>query len=193
MVKLTKIYTRGGDKGETSLGDGSRTQKHALRVAACGDVDETNAAIGLARLHSEGEADAMLSRIQNDLFDLGADLCRPGKKGQGEEDEQDDKGLRIIESQVVRLESEIDTMNDRLETLTSFILPGGTAAAAHLHVARTVARRAERLVSELATIETVNRAAFRYLNRLSDHLFQLARLLNDGGRQDVLWIPGAHR
>jgi cob(I)alamin adenosyltransferase len=187
MVKLTKIYTRGGDQGETSLGDGSRTPKHDLRVAAYGSVDETNAIIGLARLNSQGEADDMLARIQNDLFDLGADLCRPGNGSEG------DGGLRIIDSQVDRLEAEIDAMNDKLDALTSFILPGGTEVAAHLHMARTVSRRAERLVSELATLQSINPAALRYINRLSDHLFQLARLLNDGGKRDVLWTPGANR
>ena len=185
MVKLTKIYTRGGDKGETSLGDGARTPKYDLRVAAYGSVDETNATVGLARLHTQGEADAMLARIQNDLFDLGADLCRPGEDGEG--------ALRIIDAQVERLEGEIDAMNEQLASLTSFILPGGSAASAYLHLARTVSRRAERLVSELASKESINPAALRYINRLSDHLFQLARLANDGGRDDVLWTPGANR
>ncbi len=187
MVKLTKIYTRGGDKGETSLGDGSRTPKHDLRVAAYGSVDETNAVIGLARLHTDGEGDQILARIQNDLFDLGADLCRPGDGSEG------DEALRIVDAQVERLEAEIDTMNEKLEALTSFILPGGSPAAAHLHLARTVSRRAERLVSELATSEDINPAALRYINRLSDHLFQLARLLNDAGSLDVQWTPGANR
>ncbi len=187
MVKLTKIYTRGGDQGETSLGDGSRTPKHDLRVAAFGSVDETNSVIGLARLHTDGEEDAMLGRIQNDLFDLGADLCRLGDGTEG------DEALRIADSQVERLEAEIDDMNEKLDALTSFILPGGSEAAAHLHLSRTVSRRAERLVSELATTEAINPAALRYINRLSDHLFQLARLLNDGGKKDVLWTPGANR
>ncbi|MBL6932708.1 MAG: cob(I)yrinic acid a,c-diamide adenosyltransferase [Rhodospirillales bacterium] len=187
MVKLTKIYTRGGDKGETSLGDGSRKPKHDLRVAAYGSVDETNAVIGLARLHSEGDTDDMLARIQNDLFDLGADLCCPGD---GTEEGQ---ALRIVDAQVDRLEAEIDAMNDQLDALTSFILPGGSAAAAHLHLGRTVSRRAERLICELASLEPVNPVALRYINRLSDHLFQLSRLLNDGGKTDVLWTPGANR
>ena len=143
--------------------------------------------IGLARLHTAGEADAMLARIQNDLFDLGADLCRPG------EDDAGGKALRVQESQVERLEREIDGMNAELQPLRSFVLPGGSAAAAHLHLARTVTRRAERLVVELAEVEVINRAALRYLNRLSDHLFVLSRWLNDKGRQDVLWVPGAHR
>jgi len=186
-VKLTKIYTRGGDTGETSLGNGDRTAKHDLRVAAYGCVDETNATIGLARLYTDGDADAMLARIQNDLFDLGADLCRPG------DGSETDEALRIVDGQVARLESEIDTMNEQLEALTSFILPGGSQAAAHLHMARTVSRRAERLVSELITIEATNPAALRYINRLSDHLFQLARLHNNAGQDDVLWTPGANR
>jgi cob(I)alamin adenosyltransferase len=189
MVRLTRIYTRGGDKGETSLGDGSRVAKHALRVAAYGTVDEANAAVGIARLHVAvgAEADAMLGQIQNDLFDLGADLCTPegGRRGAG--------ALRISEAQVERLEHEIDAMNATLRPLDSFILPGGSAAAAYLHLARTVARRAERLVSELAQAEPVNSAALKYLNRLSDHLFVLGRRLNDNGARDVLWVPGANR
>jgi len=188
MVRLTRIYTRGGDKGETSLGDGSRVQKHALRVAAFGTVDEANAAIGIARLSTaaDAEADAMLGRIQNDLFDLGADLCTPeeGRRGAG--------ALRVGAAQVARLEHEIDAMNASLRPLDSFILPGGSPAAAHLHLARTIARRAERLVSELAAGETVNPEALKYLNRLSDHLFVLGRRLNDNGARDVLWAPGAN-
>lgn len=190
MVKLTKIYTRGGDKGETSLGDGSRIPKHDLRVEAYGSVDETNAVIGLARLHLEGEPDAMLARIQNDLFDLGADLCTPGD---GSEEPKGMAALRIVAAQTDRLEAEIDAMNAQLEALTSFILPGGSPAAAHLHHARTVSRRAERLISELATREAINSDALKYINRLSDHLFQLARLANDGGKNDVLWTPGSNR
>ncbi|MBL8658137.1 MAG: cob(I)yrinic acid a,c-diamide adenosyltransferase [Rhodospirillales bacterium] len=187
MVTLTKIYTRGGDAGETSLGDGERVSKNDLRVAAYGTVDETNATIGLARLYADGAADAMLGRIQNDLFDLGADLCTPeaGRKGEG--------ALRIVDTQVDRLEREIDAMNVDLQPLRSFILPGGTPAAAHLHHARTVARRAERLVCGLAEVEQVNPAAIRYINRLSDHLFVLARVLNDNGAADVLWVPGGNR
>jgi cob(I)alamin adenosyltransferase len=188
MVKLDKIYTRGGDRGETSLGMGARVAKHDLRVAAYGTTDEANAAIGLARLHCDGEADAMLRRIQDDLFDLGADLCVPDDgSAKGE------KALRISATQVARLESEIDGMNARLAPLTSFILPGGTAAAAHVHLARTVVRRAERLMTELATRETVNPEALKYVNRLSDHLFVLGRHLNDDGAGDVLWRPGANR
>jgi cob(I)alamin adenosyltransferase len=187
MVRLTRIYTRGGDTGETSLGDGARVPKHALRVAAYGTVDEANAAIGIARLHADPAADEMLDRIQNDLFDLGADLCTPedGRRGSG--------GLRIAATQVERLEHEIDAMNATLQPLDSFILPGGTPAAAYLHVARTVTRRAERLVSELAGTEPVNAEALKYLNRLSDHLFVLARRVNDNGARDVLWQPGANR
>jgi cob(I)alamin adenosyltransferase len=187
VVRLTRIYTRGGDRGETSLGDGSRVPKHALRVAAFGTVDEANAAIGIARLHTDGEADAMLGHIQNDLFDLGADLCTPegGNRGSG--------ALRIAASQVERLEHEIDAMNASLRPLDSFVLPGGTPAAAYLHLARTIARRAERLTSALAQAEPVNPEALKYLNRLSDHLFVLGRRLNDNGARDVLWIPGANR
>jgi cob(I)alamin adenosyltransferase len=182
VVRLTRIYTRGGDKGETSLGDGERVSKHSPRVEAVGTVDEANAAIGLVRLHASAPADAMLARIQNDLFDLGADLCRPGTEG-----------LRIAEAQVVRLEREIDGMNAALKPLDSFILPGGTPAATHLHLARTVVRRAERTMTRLAESEAVSEAAIRYVNRLSDHLFVLARAENDGGAKDVLWIPGQNR
>jgi cob(I)alamin adenosyltransferase len=187
MVRLTKIYTRGGDRGQTSLGDGSRVAKHDLRVAAYGTVDEANATIGLARLHTEAAADAMLARIQNDLFDIGADLCRPGA-------DPDEAGvLRIQPKQVQRLENEIDALNLALKPLDSFVLPGGRPAAAFLHQARTVVRRAERLTTELATGAPVNPEAVRYLNRLSDHLFVLARHLNDKGATDVLWVPGANR
>jgi cob(I)alamin adenosyltransferase len=195
MVRLTRIYTRGGDKGETSLGDGSRVPKHALRVAAYGTVDEANAAIGIARLHvvadADAEADTMLGRIQNDLFDLGADLCTP--EGGRRSAHKEAGALRISAAQVERLEHEIDAMNASLRPLDSFILPGGNAAAAYLHLARTVTRRAERLVSELAESEPVNPEALKYLNRLSDHLFVLGRRLNDNGARDVLWVPGANR
>jgi cob(I)alamin adenosyltransferase len=187
MVRLTKIYTKGGDRGQTSLGDGTRVAKHDLRVAAYGTVDEANAVIGLARLHAAPESDAMLARIQNDLFDLGADLCRPGA-------DPDEKGtLRVQPRQVERLEHEIDGLNAHLRPLDSFVLPGGRPAAAYLHQARTVVRRAERLVTELAAREPVNPVAIRYLNRVSDHLFVLARHLNDRGAADVLWVPGANR
>jgi cob(I)alamin adenosyltransferase len=187
MVRLTRIYTRGGDAGETSLNDGVRVPKHALRVAAYGTVDEANAAIGIARLHVDAAADEMLARIQNDLFDLGADLCTPegGRRSTG--------ALRILAAQVARLEREIDAMNATLLPLDSFILPGGTAAGAHLHLARTITRRAERLVSELAAAEPINPEILKYLNRLSDHLFVLGRRVNDGGARDVLWRPGANR
>ncbi len=185
MVTLSRIYTRGGDEGRTSLGDGTRVAKHSPRVEAYGTVDEANATIGLARLHTTGEADAMLARIQNDLFDLGADLCRPGGP--------DDGRLRVIDAQVARLEREIDAMNAELAPLRSFVLPGGSPASAFLHLARTVVRRAERLVVALAETEAVNPAVIRYLNRLSDHLFVLARWLNDKGGRDVLWVPGANR
>ena len=187
MVRLTKIYTRGGDAGETSLGGGSRVPKHDLRVAAYGTVDEANAALGLARLHTSGEADQMLARIQNDLFDLGADLCTP------ETPKPAHPPLRMTAAQTLRLEHEIDAMNETLAPLNSFVLPGGTAAAAHLHLARTVIRRAERLMTELATTETVNPEAIKYANRVSDHLFVLARHLNDDGTRDVLWTPGKNR
>jgi cob(I)alamin adenosyltransferase len=187
MVRLTRIYTRGGDAGDTSLGDGTRVAKHALRVAAYGTVDEANAAIGIARLHADAESEEMLGRIQNDLFDLGADLCTPegGRRAAG--------ALRVVPAQTERLEREIDAINATLAPLDSFILPGGTPAAAYLHLARTVVRRAERLVSELAQAESVNPEALKYLNRLSDHLFVLGRRLNDSGARDVLWRPGANR
>jgi cob(I)alamin adenosyltransferase len=184
---LSRIYTKGGDGGRTSLGDGSRVAKHALRVAAYGTVDEANATIGLARLHSSGPADEMLGRIQNDLFDVGADLCRPV----ADRDQPD--GLRVSEHQVARLEQEIDRMNAELQPLSSFVLPGGVPAAAYLHLARTVVRRAERLVVELSEVEHVGSTVIHFLNRLSDHLFVLARWLNDRGAADVLWVPGANR
>jgi cob(I)alamin adenosyltransferase len=200
MVRLTKIYTRGGDKGRTSLGDGSRVAKHDPRVEAYGTVDEANAALGLARLHAEGEAEAMLARIQNDLFDLGADLCRPEAADSEKKTGADKRGagakaapLRIVEAQVARLEREIDRMNAALQPLESFVLPGGSAAAAHLHLARTIARRAERLMTALAARSAVNPVAIKYINRLSDHLFVLARYLNDRGAADILWRPGANR
>ena len=189
MVRLTRIYTRGGDTGETSLGSGKRVPKHSLRVTAFGTVDEANSHIGVARLYVGGDtiSDAMLGRIQNELFDLGADLCTPA--------DQERKGgaLRITAPQIERLESEIDEMNAGLSELESFILPGGSPAAAYLHVARTVVRRAERLVVELNTTEVVSPNALKYLNRLSDHLFVLARHLNEDGAGDILWQPGATR
>jgi cob(I)alamin adenosyltransferase len=192
MVKLTRIYTRGGDKGQTSLGGGRRVAKHDLRVTAYGTVDEANAAIGVARLHTDGEADAMLGRIQQDLFDLGADLCTPEGKEKGRK-AKTEGALRIVPEQIERLETEIDAMNAELDPLSSFILPGGTPGASHLHLARTVVRRAERDITELAAAEPVNPLAVHYANRLSDHLFVLARVLNDKGAADVLWQPGANR
>ena len=190
MVVLNKIYTKTGDAGETALGNGARVAKHSMRVAAYGTVDETNATVGLARLHAEGELDARLARIQNDLFDLGADLCRPDME---KDAEAEYPPLRMVPAQVKRLESEIDEMNAKLEPLRSFILPGGSALAAHLHLCRTVSRRAERMTVELATMESVNEAAVTYLNRLSDWFFVAARIANDDGRADVLWVPGANR
>ncbi|MBI1181329.1 MAG: cob(I)yrinic acid a,c-diamide adenosyltransferase [Alphaproteobacteria bacterium] len=187
MVKLTKIYTRGGDAGQTSLVSGDRVSKSAPRVVAYGTVDEANAVIGMARLHTSGAVDAALSRIQNDLFDLGADLATPG------DDFEETASLRIVESQVVWLERQIDSLNERLAPLTSFILPGGTPAAAAMHMARVVARRAERDMVALAAQEPVNPAAIRYINRLSDYLFVLARHLNQDGAGDVLWTPGGSR
>jgi cob(I)alamin adenosyltransferase len=184
VVQLDVIATRGGDGGETSLGDGTRLRKDAPRIEAIGTVDEANSAIGLVRLHAEGEADAMLARIQNDLFDLGADLAVPGEGG---------ARLRVSDTQCARLEAEIAAMNAVLPALTSFVLPGGSPGAAAAHLARTVVRRAERLVVALAAVEAVNPAAVRYLNRLSDHLFVLSRRLNGDGAGDVLWVPGATR
>ncbi len=187
MVQLTRIYTRGGDKGQTSLGNGARVAKHDLRVAAYGTVDEANACIGLARLHCTGDLDGMLGRIQNDLFDLGGDLCTP------EEASPKYPPLRVSAGQVERLEGEIDRINSDLEPLKSFVLPGGTAAAAYLHLARTVARRAERDITALAETEPLNPAAIRYINRLSDLLFVLSRHANKHGSEDVLWVPGKNR
>ncbi|OUS22991.1 cob(I)yrinic acid a,c-diamide adenosyltransferase [Litorivita pollutaquae] len=190
MVVINKIYTRTGDAGTTALGNGSRVEKHAARVAAYGTVDETNATLGLARLHAEGDMDEALARIQNDLFDLGADLCRPDMD---EDANADYPPLRIAQSQVDRLEQEIDAMSKMLEPLRSFILPGGTPLAAHLHLCRTVSRRAERLATELATEASINPAAVKYLNRLSDWFFAAGRVANNGGKDDVLWVPGANR
>jgi cob(I)alamin adenosyltransferase len=185
MVRLDKIYTRGGDGGETGLGDGSRVSKAGARIAAMGAVDEANSAIGVARVVADGDIDAMLARIQNDLFDLGADLSAPqdGRKADGR--------LRVAAAQVERLEQEIDAMNDGLAPLTSFILPGGTALAAHLHLARAIARRAEAAIVALSQAEDINPATIRYANRLSDHLFVMARVANGG--DDVLWVPGENR
>ncbi|WP_425101672.1 cob(I)yrinic acid a,c-diamide adenosyltransferase [Tropicibacter sp. S64] len=190
MVVLNRIYTRTGDKGDTALGNGTRVPKYDARVEAYGTSDELNSCLGMARLHAEGDVDVALGRIQNDLFDLGADLCRPDRDKDGEAGYTP---LRMVASQVERLEREIDAMNTRLEPLRSFILPGGSALSAHLHLCRTVARRAERLAVELASVEDVNPDAVKYLNRLSDWFFVAARIANDEGRADVLWVPGATR
>src|SRR5918996_1689595 len=177
MVVLNKIYTRTGDKGETALGDGTRVAKHSPRVAAYGTVDELNATVGLARLHAGGAVTEGLARIQNDLFDLGADLCTPDLENDAAAPRP---RLRVVAPQVERLEGEIDAMNARLAPLRSFVLPGGEPLAAHLHLCRTVCRRAERLAVELAAREAVNPEAIRYLNRLSDWLFVAGRIANDG-------------
>ncbi len=190
MVVLSKIYTKTGDAGETALGDGSRVAKHAVRVAAYGTVDELNAVLGLARQHATGAVDAQLAAIQNDLFDLGADLCTPG---QDKDAEREYPALRIVAAQVLRLEAEIDAMNAKLTPLRSFILPGGSALSAHMHMCRTVARRAERISVELATMEAVNSEGVKYLNRLSDWFFVAGRIANNDGKDDVLWVPGANR
>ncbi|MBM3486952.1 MAG: cob(I)yrinic acid a,c-diamide adenosyltransferase [Alphaproteobacteria bacterium] len=187
MVRLDRIYTRDGDDGLTSLADGTRVAKHALRIAAQGEIDEANCAIGLARLHlADATLGPMLARAQNDLFDLGADITVPG-------DDPADGALRIVAAQTARLEREIDRLNEALAPLSSFILPAGGAAATHLHFARAVVRRAERAASALAAAEKVNREAFRYLNRLSDLLFVMARAANGAGAGDVLWRKGLTR
>ena len=190
MVKLNKIYTRTGDDGTTGLVDGSRTPKDAPRMAAIGDVDETNAAIGIARLHLKNEPDveAIMSRVQNDLFDLGADLATPG-----EDFTPGEMTLRIIAAQVTRLETEIDAMNIGMKPLNSFILPGGSALGTALHVARSVTRRAERTAITASREVSLNPLALAYLNRLSDWLFVASRYANDHGANDILWVPGASR
>jgi cob(I)alamin adenosyltransferase len=193
MVKLTKIYTRGGDKGDTSLADGKRLAKDATRIEAYGTVDEANSVLGIVRLSTSGSVDDMLMRIQNDMFDLGADLSTPAKDADGADFEPSEMVLRVTEAQVERLEAEIDAMNASLEPLTSFILPGGSTPSAYLHLARTVVRRAERIAVTAARETAINPAAIRYLNRLSDHLFVLGRHLNDDGKADILWVPGANR
>ena len=190
MVVLSKIYTRTGDKGDTALGNGDRVAKHSARVSAYGTSDELNSFVGVARLEATGQVDEALSRIQNDLFDLGADLCRPDME---KDADAEYPPLRMAQSQVDRLESEIDAMNTKLEPLRSFILPGGSRLSAHLHVCRTVARRAERLATELAREEAINQVAVTYLNRLSDWFFVAARIANENGTTDVLWVPGANR
>jgi len=194
MVVLNRIYTRTGDDGTTALGTGERRKKHDLRIAAYGTVDELNACLGIARLHASDAAqvDAMLARIQNDLFDLGADLCTPEQdRGKGPGGAR----LAVTDAQVTRLEQEIDTLNAELAPLRSFVLPGGTPAAAYLHLARTVCRRGERLMVELADRpgEEVSAAALKYVNRLSDFLFVASRFLNRKGADDVLWVPGQNR
>jgi cob(I)alamin adenosyltransferase len=190
MVVLNRIYTRTGDDGTTALGSGERRPKYDLRIAAYGTVDETNAAIGIVRLYlaDARELDAMLGLIQNDLFDVGADLALPQNEGNADR-------LRMLSSQVVRLERDIDGLNAQLKPLTSFVLPGGTAAAAHLHLARTICRRAERMMVELAAKpdEPVGDAAIHYMNRLSDFLFVASRVANHNGTGDVLWVPGQNR
>jgi cob(I)alamin adenosyltransferase len=183
MVRINRVVTRGGDAGETSLGDGTRVSKRSQIIEAIGAVDEANAVIGVLRLHTRDHdaTDTMLARIQNDLFDVGADLCVPGDGGDR---------LRLTEAPLLRLEQEVETMNASLPPLTSFVLPGGTPAAAHAHLARTVVRRAERRV---AAIDAANPMILRYLNRLSDHLFVISRALNNNAADDVLWVPGANR
>ncbi|ANY18760.1 Cob(I)yrinic acid a,c-diamide adenosyltransferase [Tsuneonella dongtanensis] len=188
MVKLNKIYTRTGDDGTTGLVDGSRCPKHSARIEAIGAVDEANSALGLAAVALTGEAGSDITRIQNDLFDLGADLATPG-----DDFEPGEMTLRIVPTQADWLEARIDAATERLEPLTSFVLPGGSEAAARVHVARAAVRRAERAMTALADHEPVNPAALAYVNRLSDLLFQLARLENDEGRADVTWVPGANR
>ena len=190
MVVLNRIYTRTGDAGETALGNGARVKKYSPRVEAYGTVDEVNAAVGMARLHAEGELDRLLALIQNDLFDLGADLCRPPEAGEAKAEYPP---LRMIDAQVTRLEKEMDKMIKALTPLKSFILPGGSALAAHLHLCRTITRRAERLVILLADDEPVGKPAIKYLNRLSDWFFVTARVANNNGVDDVLWVPGANR
>ena len=187
MVRLNRIYTRTGDKGTAALGNGERRKKSDLRFAAIGEIDEANAAIGLARLHAHTDLDRTLARVQNDLFDLGADLAVPvgGEKGKSR--------LRVASAQVTRLEEEIDRYNAELAPLTSFVLPGGTPSAAALHLARTVTRRAERAMVALNDREPLNPAAIAYINRLSDLLFVAARFANDKGAGDVLWVPGENR
>lgn len=195
MVVLNRIYTRTGDDGTTALGTGERRPKFDLRIEAFGTIDETNAAIGVARLHlvKRADIDGMLAAIQNDLFDVGADLCVPQR--QVKEGKPRAERLRIVPAQVERIERDIDTLNEKIAPLTSFVLPGGTPAAAHLHLARTICRRAERLMVELASRpdEPVNAVAIQYVNRLSDLLFVAARATNDDGSADVLWVPGQNR
>lgn len=186
VIRIDRVVTRGGDGGETSLGDGTRVPKDAPRVGAYGTVDEANAAIGILRLHTAADpvADAMLARIQNDLFDIGADLCVPGDAG---------ARLRVTDAIALRLDQEVAAMNETLPPLSSFVLPGGTPGAAYAHLARTIVRRAERETVALSHSQVVNPEVIRALNRLSDHLFVLGRVLNDNGARDVVWVPGANR
>ncbi len=191
MVKLTKIYTRTGDDGSTGLADGSRRAKNDPRIAAYGTLDEANAALGLALLSLDRPVKPIIARLQNDLFDLGADLATP----EFDDAEKEKMALRITPAQVQRLEQEIDQLNADLSPLTSFVLPGGSAAAAHLHVARTILRRAERDMIAITqrSDETISAAARQFINRASDLLFVAARMANDHGKNDILWVPGAHR
>ncbi|MDN3516730.1 cob(I)yrinic acid a,c-diamide adenosyltransferase [Aquisalimonas lutea] len=188
MVRITKVYTRTGDAGTTMLGDGSRVEKHSPRVVAYGDVDEANAALGVACTSLQGEIHDDIRRIQNDLFDVGADLCTPEGDAEAEK-----TALRVVDAQVTWLEERMDALNESLPPLRSFILPGGDSGAAALHMARTIVRRAEREIAELAGLEAINPAAVRYMNRLSDYLFVSARYVNAGAEGDVLWVPGKHR
>ena len=186
MVVLNKIYTKSGDAGETALGNGDRVAKHSQRVNAYGTVDETNATVGLARLHASGEIDAQLAMIQNDLFDLGADLATPTL-------EDESMALRVVQSLIDRVEQDLDALNADLEPLNSFVLPGGSPPAAALHMARTIVRRAETTAVEAAKTEDLNPLAITYLNRASDFLFVAARWCNTQGQDDVKWVPGANR
>ena len=184
MVRIDRVVTRGGDGGHTSLGDGTRVAKSSLRIGALGSVDELNAVIGVIRLHADCESDAQLARVQNDLFDVGADLAVPGEMGER---------LRLTEAPIERLEAEVAQMNNHIAPLKSFILPGGSPASAYAHLGRTIARRAEREVAMLAESEVINPQLLRFLNRLSDYLFVLARRYNQNGHADLLWQPGANR
>ena len=196
MVKLNRIYTRTGDDGTTGLVDGSRLRKDSTRVAAYGTTDEANSVLGVARLHAGERHSAMILRVQNDLFDVGADLATPGDDFLPGGTKPEWEPLRIVQAQIDRLEAEIDSMNAELAALNSFILPGGTPVSAHLHVARTIVRRAEREAVTAATHDSINPLAIRFLNRLSDHLFVMARHANrpeSGGSGDILWVPAANR
>lgn len=186
MVQLTRIYTRGGDKGKTSLGDGTRVSKNSIRMEAIGSIDEVNAFLGICQLHADSQIREVLRKIQNDLFDIGADLCCP-------HEEAGTQRLRLDSSRVSWMESQIDELNADLKPLNSFVLPGGSEAASFLHAARTITRRAERVLVMLAETEEINTEIIKYVNRLSDYLFVLARFLNDKGARDVLWVPGGNK